>query len=214
MGRERVEDLPLKAWVRLAAPPADDGADEGPESWSEDWAQLMSGVQSGDRAAYRRLLKDIVPTVRALVRKRIFDPVLVEDVIQDTLLTMHRVRHTFDPAFPFLPWLMALANARAIDALRARGRLFRHEVSDPAAFDAYADPLSEHHVSAASVASDVRHRLRLLPQRQRLAVEMVKLRDMSVSDAAKAANLSIPMLKSLLHRAMANLKLHKDADDE
>jgi RNA polymerase sigma-70 factor (ECF subfamily) len=174
----------------------------------------MSDAQAGDRAAYCRLLKEILPIVRALVRKRIFDPVLVEDVIQDTLLTMHRVRHTFDPAYPFLPWLMALANARAIDALRARGRLVRREVSDPEAFDTFPDPFSDRHVSAVSVASDVRHWLGLLPQRQRQAVEMVKLRDVSVSDAAKASNLSIPILKSLLHRAMANLKMHKDADDE
>ena len=174
----------------------------------------MSDAQAGDRAAYRHLLKEILPMVRALVRKRIFDPVLVEDVIQDTLLTVHRVRHTFDPAYPFLPWLMALANARAIDALRARGRLLRQEVSDPAAFDAYADPLSDHHVSAASVASDVRYWLGLLPQRQRRAVVLVKLRDMSVSDAARASNISISTLKSLLHRAMTNLRMHRDADDE
>lgn len=174
----------------------------------------MSDAQAGDAAAYRRLLREILPIVRALVRKRIFDPVLVEDVIQDTLLTMHRVRHTFDPAYPFLPWLMALANARTIDALRARGRLVRREVSDPAAFDGYADPRSDHHFTAASLASDIRHWLGLLPQRQRQAVELVKLRDMSVSDAARAANLSIPTLKSLLHRAMANLRMHRDADDE
>ena len=152
--------------------------------------------------------------VRALVRKRIFDPVLVEDVIQDALLTMHRVRHTFDPAYPFLPWLMALVNARAIDALRARSRLVRREVSDPVAFDGYADPHSDHHLSAASVASDVGHWLGLLSQRQRQAVELVKLQDMSVSDAARASNLSIPTLKSLLHRAMANLRMHRDADHE
>lgn len=174
----------------------------------------MSDAQAGDRAAYRRLLMEILPIVRALVRKRIFDPALVEDVIQDTLLTMHRVRHTFDPAYPFLPWLMALANARTVDALRARGRLARREISDPAALDGYADPLSDQHLSATSIAADVRQRLQLLPQRQRQAVELVTLRDMSVRDAAKATNLSIPTIKSLLHRAMTNLRMHKDADDE
>lgn len=198
----------------LTAQTLDDRPDGGPENCFQDWARLMSDAQAGDRAAYRRLLREILPIVRALVRKRIFDPVLLEDVIQDTLLTMHRVRHTFDPAYPFLPWLMALANARAIDALRARGRLARREVSDPATFDGYADPRGDHHLSAASVASDVRYWLGLLPQRQRRAVELVKLCELSVSDAAKASNLSIPTLKALLHRAMTNLRMHRDADNE
>lgn len=196
---------------QLTAQTLDDRADGGSANGFQDWARLMSAAQAGDRAAYRRLLREILPMVRALVRKRIFDPVLVEDVIQDTLLTMHRVRHTFDPTYPFLPWLMALANARTIDALRARGRLVRREVSDPTAFEGYADPRSDHHLSAAS---DVRHWLGLLPRRQRQAVELVKLRDMSVGDAAKEANLSVATLKSLLHRAMANLRMHRDADNE
>lgn len=193
---------------RLAA----DDADET-ENRARDWARLMSLAQAGDQTAYRRLLKEILPVVRAMVRKRIFDPLLVEDVIQDTFLAMHRVRHTFDPAYPFLPWLSALANARAIDALRARGRRAQREVSDPAAFDAYADPRGDHPVSAASAAADVRLRLGRLPERQRQAVELVKLQDLSVSDAAKASNLSVPTLKSLLHRAMTNLKMHRDAGD-
>ena len=197
----------------LTAQTPDPRANRGGRGF-RDWAGLMSDAQAGDRAAYRRLLMEILPIVRALVRKRIFDPALVEDVIQDTLLTMHRVRHTFDPAYPFLPWLMALANARTVDALRARGRLARREISDPAALDGYADPLSDQHLSATSIAADVRQRLQLLPQRQRQAVELVTLRDMSVRDAAKATNLSIPTIKSLLHRAMTNLRMHKDADDE
>ena len=179
---------------------------------SQDWARLMCEAQAGDHAAYRRLLNEILPALRALVRKRIFDLVLVEDVIQDTLLAMHRVRHTFDPAYAFLPWLAALANARAVDALRARGRRAQREVSDPVACDSFADPRSELETTATSVADDVRRRLGLLPHRQRQAVELVKLRDMSVSDAARAAKLSVPTLKSLLHRAMTNLRMQRDGD--
>ena len=69
----------------------------------EAWPALMASAQAGDRDAYTQLLRAIVPVIRAIVRKQIADSVLVDDVIQDVLLAVHRVRHTYDPACPFLP---------------------------------------------------------------------------------------------------------------
>jgi RNA polymerase, sigma subunit, ECF family len=69
----------------------------------EAWPALMARAQAGDREAYTQLLRAIVPVIRAIVRKQISDNVLVDDVIQDVLLTVHRVRHTYDPACPFCP---------------------------------------------------------------------------------------------------------------
>ncbi|WP_300759300.1 sigma factor, partial [Janthinobacterium sp.] len=95
------------------------------------WPQLMLRAQDGDQLAYARLLKAIVPVIRALVRRKIYqDDAFVEDVVQEVLLAVHRVRHTYDPQRPFLPWLSAIISARAIDALRARGRRQCWEVSD------------------------------------------------------------------------------------
>lgn len=180
---------------------------------ARDWAGLMADAQTGDRAAYHRLLKEVLPVVRGIVRRRIFDPVLAEDVVQDTLLAMHRVRHTFDPARPFLPWLVAIATARTIDAQRARGRLVRREVSDPVALHSYPDDFAANPLAEAAVVADVRYRLEALPQRQRQAVELVKLQQLSVADAARASNQSVSAVKSLLNRAMATLRLQKDAED-
>ena len=71
------------------------------EATREQWPQLMALAQAGDQAAYTQLLKALVPVIRSLVRKQVDDDMLVEDVIQDVLLTVHRVRHTYDPASPF-----------------------------------------------------------------------------------------------------------------
>ncbi|MGT2467816.1 sigma factor (plasmid) [Mesorhizobium atlanticum] len=35
---------------------------------------------------------------------------------------MHSIRHTYDPARPFGPWLVAIANRRFVDRLRRQGR--------------------------------------------------------------------------------------------
>lgn len=73
------------------------------DSARESWPALMAQAQAGDRLAYTRLLKALVPVIRSQIRKRIADDALVEDVIQDVLLTVHRVRHTYDPTYPFCP---------------------------------------------------------------------------------------------------------------
>src|ERR1700722_16483911 len=76
----------------------------------------MSAAQSGDRIAYERLLREITPLVRALVRRHCSNRADIEEMVQDTLLTLHRVRHTSDPSRPFSPWLAAIACRRSIAA--------------------------------------------------------------------------------------------------
>jgi len=160
----------------------------------------MARAQAGDRAAYNQLLKAMVPAIRALVCRKIGDELLVEDVIQDTLLAIHRVRHTYDPQRPILPWVAAIASARTIDALRQHGR--RQEVQDDEA-------LQQRPAESAEVSADpdiLSGYLDTLPLRQREIVESVHLREQSLAQAAAETNQSLSAVKSLLHRAMVNLR--------
>jgi len=168
----------------------------------------MARAQAGDRAAYNQLLKAMVPAIRALVCKKIRDEGLVEDVIQETLLAIHRVRHTYDPQRPILPWVTAIASARAIDALRHRGR--RQEVLDE-------EELQRHPAASAEASADtdiLSGYLDNLPQRQREIVESVHLREQSLAQAAAETNQSLSAVKSLLHRAMVNLRKYGRAHHE
>ncbi len=169
----------------------------------EAWPALMVKAQAGDRDAYTQLLRAVVPAIRAIVRKQVSDPVLVEDVIQDVLLTVHRVRHTYDPACPFLPWLMAISQARAIDALRHRGRSQRRETTVDAPLSEYAARDDSEHQDIQEELSRILDRL---PSRQRLIVQHIHLEEMTLAEAAKRHNLSLSAVKSLLHRALTNLR--------
>jgi RNA polymerase sigma-70 factor (ECF subfamily) len=167
---------------------------------TQQWPALMARAQAGDRAAYNQLLKAMVPAIRALVCKKIRDEGLVEDVIQETLLAIHRVRHTYDPQRPILPWVAAIASARAIDALRHRGR--RQEVQDE-------EELQRQPAASAESSADtdiLSGYLDNLPLRQREIVESVHLREQSLAQAAAETNQSLSAVKSLLHRAMVNLR--------
>ncbi|MGK3142310.1 sigma-70 family RNA polymerase sigma factor [Pantoea sp. C2G6] len=163
------------------------------------WPALMARAQAGDRAAYNQVLKAMVPAIRALVCKKIRDEVLVEDVIQETLLAIHRVRHTYDPRRPIMPWISAIASARTVDALRQQGR--RQEVQ--------AEEELERQTAEQPELTDpdaLSGYLAHLPLRQREIVESVHLREQSLAQAAAETNQSLSAVKALLHRAMVNLR--------
>jgi RNA polymerase sigma-70 factor (ECF subfamily) len=175
----------------------------------------MVSAQAGDQAAYSRLLKALVPAIRALVRRQIHrDAALVEDVVQDVLLTVHRVRHTYDPARPFLPWLSSIASARAIDALRARGRRESWEVIDEEAVFAHPDESIAQGQVRLAARQQLDALLSHLPIRQRRTVELVHLYEMSLVEVAQASSMTLSATKSVLHRAFTALRLHRGADYE
>src|SRR6202521_5196398 len=107
---------------------------------ARDWSQLMSRAQDGDRAAYRALLEDITPYLRALATRCFRDTGDIEDAVQDVLLTIHAVRHAYDPGRPFGPWLVAIANRRIIDRLRRQMRARSREIELTAEHETFSTP--------------------------------------------------------------------------
>jgi RNA polymerase sigma factor (sigma-70 family) len=188
--------------LTLVSPNADDsreavGADER--------SRLMARAQDGDRAAYRALLQDISPYLRSLAGRCFSQSADVEDAVQDVLLTIHLVRHAYDPKRPFGPWLVAIANRRIIDRLRRDTRRRAREVAHAEEHETFADPAANISSSApdeAALAEAIEH----LPPDQRQAIRMLKLNEMSLKEAAAVSGRSIPALKVATHRAVKNLR--------
>jgi len=188
--------------------------DETPgETPGARWQRLMVGAQAGDQRAYAAFLKEAAVFVRVIARRYHRDAGAVEDVAQETLLSLHRIRHTYEPGRPVEPWVAAIAKARAIDALRAHKR--RRAVETDVADDTIADAQNKSPAHRVEAASEVAAALAALPPGQRAAVRMLKIEEMSLAEAAEASGQSVPALKSLLHRAMltlrAGLKGQRDA---
>ena len=170
------------------------------------WAQLMRLAQGGDGAAYGRLLREIAPFVRSLARRRLRDDDAVEDVVQDVLLCLHRVRRSWDPTRPFTPWLAAIASRRAVDAFRRRARLAQRETADERAYETFADPSSNKPMEAAGDAQLIASLISGLPAGQREALELVKLKEMTLAEASLASGQSVGGLKVAVHRAIKTLR--------
>src|SRR5713101_5404153 len=123
--RRRRSPLTLVASSAGAAPV---GAGERNTNRARDWTGLMARAQDGDRRAYRALLEDMTPYLRALAARCFKEPGDIEDAVQDVLLTVHAVRHAYDPRRPFGPWLVAIANRRIIDRLRRQTHARSREI--------------------------------------------------------------------------------------
>src|SRR6516162_9913883 len=92
---------------------------------------LMEKVQRGDGAAYARLLSEITPILRRVIRRqRAFLNVEdIEDLVQDVLLSVHAVRASYDPMRPFMPWLFAIVRNRLADGARRHARQGAREIT-------------------------------------------------------------------------------------
>ena len=70
---------------------------------------LMVSYQAGSLDAFDQLYALLAPSIRGFLRRRLMDAEAVRDLEQETFLQVHRARHTFDPEYPALPWVMAIA---------------------------------------------------------------------------------------------------------
>ncbi|HKB62315.1 MAG TPA: sigma-70 family RNA polymerase sigma factor [Burkholderiales bacterium] len=170
-----------------------------------DWSIYMARAQGGDREAYRRLLEDVTPYLRSIAARHFQNSGDIEDTVQEVLLTVHAVRHTYDPARPFGPWLVAIANRRVVDGLRRQGRSRAREVALETGHETFAAPQA----NLAEAASDgrvLRDAVEQLPPGQRDAIRMLKLQEMSLKEAAAVSGMTVAALKVATHRALKSLR--------
>jgi RNA polymerase sigma factor (sigma-70 family) len=171
-------------------------------------AQLMQTAQAGDAEAYVALLRAITPPIRRIVCRRLRFPGAedVDDLVQDILLSVHAVRATYDPGRPFMPWLLAITRNRLADGARRATRRASHEIPvenlDVTFPDARANLITESYGDPEAL----RRAIEALPRGQRVAIELLKLRGLSLKEAAAASGARIGALKTATHRAIASLR--------
>lgn len=169
------------------------------------FARLMIATQAGDRRAYTVLLTEAQSWLERYFRRRVPAPQL-DDLVQEVLLAIHAKRATWDETRAFLPWLAAIARYRWVDHLR---RVYR----------ASEDELGDHDASEDSEEDAVLARMSLerlfvhLPQGQCHAIELVKIKGLSVTEAATRTGQTESLIKVNIHRGLKKLSaLVEEAD--
>lgn len=159
-------------------------------------SRLTAQAQRGDRQAYAAMLVECAKWLRRYYARRV-PPTQIDDLIQETLMSVHRKLATYDPARAFLPWLAAIARYRWVDHLRQTYRRGETEL--------------DHDFAATDDEIGIVARMSLdglfaqLPAAQARVIELVKIEGLSIAEAARSTGQSEPLVKVNIHRGLKKL---------
>jgi RNA polymerase sigma-70 factor (ECF subfamily) len=169
---------------------------------AESEAQLkgwMLGGLDGDAAAQAALLRALVPLLRSFYGRRMRGAEDdVEDLVQETLISVHTRRASYDRDRPFTAWLYAVARYRMVDHHRRRRLSIPIEdVGDILAAESFDEQVA--------ARMDVDNLLGTLSPKQARAIRDTQIDGKSVAEAAAAAGIGESDVKISVHRGLKAL---------
>lgn len=162
----------------------------------ETFRHLMIRAQGGDRLCYSTLLSECEKWLRRYFARKI-NAAAIDDLVQETLISVHRKRASYDPERAFLPWLAAIGRYRWIDSLR---RIYRHE-HDQLYEDMVADPQDGDVTARVSLE----RLLGMIPAKQAEVISLVKIEGLSIIEAAAKTGQSESLVKVNIHRGLKKM---------
>jgi RNA polymerase sigma factor (sigma-70 family) len=163
---------------------------------SDEWGRLMASALEGNAASYRQLLDEVRNWLCRFFARRV-PPAFVEDLVQETLITLHEKRRIYDPQRPFKPWLAQVARHKWIDCLRRMRRSRAESLTDDIAVD--------DHGNSVTSAVILRKLLINLNDSQSHVILMTKVQGLSVEEASARTGQSRSLVKVNVHRGIKTL---------
>jgi RNA polymerase sigma-70 factor (ECF subfamily) len=175
------------------------------EGTAANWSSVeldrwMERYQQADMDAAAALIRALSPSLLRYFCTQTGSREKADDLLQETWLRIHRVRHTYRPAEPVMPWIYAIARRVRIDGYRRTRRIARHEVlmdmlpEGPLAAEQPHAPLSFDALVSA------------LPESQREVITMLKVGALSLEEVARATSSTVGAVKQKAHRAYGRLR--------
>ena len=180
-----------------------------------DFAAHMAAAQAGDQARYRFVLEESSRIAARMARQSGVPSYAIDDVVQETLISIHQALATYDPARPFTPWVQAIARRRAVDGLRRLGRVGQREVNDEFAYDSHEDsaPRADTALQRVQEAKNLRAEIAKLPPKQREAIQLLGIEDKDLSEGAEITGGGKTALKVNFFRAIRALRKNLGVGD-
>lgn len=165
--------------------------------------QLMRRYQEADRAAAESLMQALMPVLSRFFLSMPDSRPAADDLVQETLLRIHRARHTYRPGEPLLPWVYSIARHVRVDQYRKMRRTVHHEEAvDPEVLQARATASQVETEDVYDFDTLMGH----LPESQREVLTMLKVLGMTVEEVARVTSSTTGAVKQKAHRAYARLR--------
>jgi RNA polymerase sigma-70 factor (ECF subfamily) len=169
----------------------------------------MERYARGDDAAFADVYDALAPRLYGFLRRRTRDSGAAEDLVQQTLLHIHRARGSFIPGAEVLPWAFCIARRLMIDLVRQNRRNPAFVLDDhPSARVAavVAADCAEQTLQARELADRLSSELARLPEAQREAFTLLKQDGLSLQEAADVLGVTVTAVKLRAHRAYEALR--------
>jgi RNA polymerase sigma-70 factor, ECF subfamily len=180
----------------LARPPGERTA-----TVTEDDARLVALARSGHADAFEQLVRRHQISAYRVALRLLGDPGEAEDAVQDAFLQVWRNLKRFRSSSSFATWLYRIVTNRCLNLLRSRR--WSAQLVEDHTLTAQADP-AEIAEARGKLAVLKVALLRLTPE-QRAAFVLRHLEGCSHEQIAHVLDISVPAVKSRLHRARAEL---------
>jgi RNA polymerase sigma-70 factor (ECF subfamily) len=161
----------------------------------------MSRYQQADPAAPGALIASLSPALLRFFRYNSASRDQAEDLLQETWLRIHRMRHSYRTGEALLPWVYAIARHVRVDSYRRVRRIVAHEAA--------ADLLPEAAGRKDALESTLEFEslVAQLPDSQREVIVMLKAAGMTVEEVARATSSTVGAVKLKAHRAYESLRV-------
>ncbi len=172
---------------------------------------LIDRVAQQDQAALRSLYDLTSSKLYGLALKVLGKPEWAEDALQDTFLQVWRSAADYRATLsPPMAWLGLMVRSRSLDLLRRRKAEREHlteEIDEHLADTLEGDAPDPMNTSLASQQAWALHQcLDRLEHRQRQAVSLAYLRDLSHSELAEQLRLPLGTVKTWIRRGLDHLR--------
>ena len=161
----------------------------------------MVRYQQGDFSSAAALIHNLGPPLHRFFLAQFATREEADDLLQETWLRIHRVRHTYRSGEPVLPWVYAIARHVRVDHYR--------KVKRRAARESRLEEVAHMPAPASTgpgAAPDLQSLLAPLPESQREVIQMLKVAGMSLEEVARATSTTVGSVKQKAHRAYEKLR--------
>lgn len=166
----------------------------------------MERYAQGDESAFASVYDSVAPRVYAYLIRQTRDRAVADDLLQQTLLQIHRKRGTYAPGLPVLPWAFAIARRLYIDECRRRKTDALWSARDVGEDDRRAWALPDDEVATREAAQLVEAELARMPGNQRVAFELLKVDGLSHQEAAEVLGTTVSAVKLRAFRAYSAIR--------
>jgi RNA polymerase sigma-70 factor (ECF subfamily) len=177
--------------------------------------ELVRAYRAGDIHAFEELHRRYVGSIYRLVRRKLGDALLAEDIAQETFLKALRMMDRVDDAFNFGGWVHTVARNLCFDELRRRQRDLRVEDTEQQEEEGgllASLPSTSRSFDPVQVqeSNELRRQVwtvaQRLPEKYRLVLTLRELQGLSYRRIALILHMSESAVETLLYRARLRFK--------